>query len=193
MQIDIDHPEDIVMDISTEAASVFKDKIKSALKPIFDEALSEIVSEIDPAAVIVARVGTAVPSQARPARAPRRSGKRVRRSPTQLAADAVAVEKYVLEHPGLGVNEIAKGVNIPPTKLRSIMQTLRSEKRISDQGTKVHMTYWPPVGAAPKVAAKPVRKPSAAKAAPAAKKAAGPGPKKARRRTVPPPAAVAAA
>ena len=53
------NPEDIEMDISTEARDLLKAKIKTALQPIFTEALSEIVAEIDPATAIAAHVGSA--------------------------------------------------------------------------------------------------------------------------------------
>ena len=185
------------MDISTEARDLLKAKIKTALQPIFTEALSEIVAEIDPATAIAAHVGSApaphgtngTTPRSRPPRS-RRSSKRVRRSPTQLAADASAVEAFVKANPGKGVNDVAKGTDIPVTKLRSIMQMLRADARIGVQGTKVHTTYWP---AAAQAAPKATRKAAAAAPPKKAKAAGGPGVRKARRRTVAPPAVAAPA
>jgi hypothetical protein len=163
--IELNEGEIVDFTIDPEAKARLKGQIKDALRPLFDEAVHELVAEVvvPPAAALAHGEGQPHPEPPPPRRRPRRGGSaRVRRSPEQLDQVASDVERHVKGHPGQSINEISKAVGVKKPKLRNIIQRLRDENRIVPSGTKVHTRYYAP-GAAPKA---PAARPGVAKARP---------------------------
>lgn len=80
------------------------------------------------------------PRAARPARA-QRSGKRIRRSPEELAKLSKAITKYLGSNPGSGVEQIAEGTGIPSAELKRPIALLLEEKSIKKKGQRRGTKY----------------------------------------------------
>lgn len=108
--------------------------------------------------VPVRRRGPGRPRGVRRAQAPRRGGKRVRRSSANVQELAAAVQSAVRKGPGRRLGEIAAELGTSSKEIRRPAQNLVEERKLRTEGQRGGTRYFPAGARGAKAGAKAARK-----------------------------------
>ena len=155
------------MQLPPETLASAEKALREQLRPVIRRALAGATADVlAEGGILAALSGTVVPDVptdapphevAPPSRKPRTAptpeseepGKRIRRSPEQLAELVDRFVAFVNKNPGARAPTIADHLGMTVEKLRTLQNMVKEGGKIETTGTKVHTQYWP-VGKGPK-------------------------------------------